>query len=219
MGNNQLYERLYYYIDEYLNLIYNYYSKDAVAYIVNYYNLSQQDSTWDNEDVFAGSYERLGDLSGIKFNKINSLPIFFIEEITTAFEATENGYTKDNVSSVVIPHSYGFIPYPGDFVKLEQSFMRPNNNIYPIFIVKGVEISSNTDKRFYKLKIEVEQSRTTDDLDNQVNNNYTFFEYTKNIYTNDNFSILSTMLNNYKTISNNLRSNYDKNCGFYNINI
>jgi len=211
----QNYLRIYDYIHEYQNLIYDYYSKHAIAFIVTYYNLNKDVTVWDDDTVFSGSYERIGDMTGIRFNKILTLPVFYIEEINTIFDAREEGYLKDGETSFVIPSSYDFVPYPGDFIKLEQSVLRPNNDIYPVFIVTGVEKSVNTDKTFWKLKAKVRESLTTTQLDNQVENLYAFVEYTKNIHTYEDALIIAQSLKRHEELAQVAKNFFDRNSGFY----
>ncbi len=211
----QKFTRLYDYIHEYQNLVYNVYSKNAVAFLCTYYSLSGNETVWDNRDLMGGAYEKVGDLSGIKWNKVLLLPVFFIEDINTSFDASETGYIKENETSIVIPSTYGITPLANDIIKLEQEYLRPNNDTYPIFTVTGAEIGPNTDKRFWKLKIGTEQSRTIDDLENQVISTYSFFDYDKKIHTLEDSQSLARLLVKSETIRTNLKSKLDQNSGFY----
>jgi len=211
----QNWTRIYDYIHEYQRLVYDVYSKDAIAFLCTYYHINKNSTVWDNTDMMGGAYEKIGDLSGIKWDKILLLPVFFIEDITTSFDATEIGLIKDNDTNLVIPSSYGFIPLANDMIKLEQSYLRPNNDIYPIFSVAGAEIDRNTDKRFWKLKLSSEQSRTLNELENQTLETYSFFDYDKSIHTLDNSTTLTRMLVKNETIKNNIKNRLDLNSGFY----
>lgn len=211
----QQFERTYQYIHEYQQLLYDFYSKTHVSYIVTYYNLDTTSTVWEDINILGGSYEKIGSLSGIKWNKYLLLPIYFPEEISTALEANEIGLIKENDSHIVLPTSYNITPYTRDIVKLEQSFLRPTNDIYPIFSVTGIEKTTNTDKYFYRLKIEVEQSRTITDIDQQVNNTYIFFEYTKKIYTLQDATFLTKLMSKNQEIRSRLTELYDFNSGFY----
>ena len=214
MSDFQNYQRTYQYIHEYQNLIYNKYSKAGVRYLVNYYNIDVESTVWEDSKIYGGAYERVGTLSGIKWNKYLLLPVYFIDEISTIFDGQEDGYVKNNETHIVFPNVYGITPYPNDIIKLEQSFLRPTNDIYPTFVVSGVEISANTDKRFWKLKIETIAS-TTVSVEEQLNNTYTFFEYTKKIYTVPEATFLTRMMVKNNLIKNTLDNLYDPNSGFY----
>ena len=217
--STQKFERIYDYIHEYQRLIYEFYSKDVVAFLTTYYHIDTGDTVWEDENLFGGAYEKVGSLSGIKWNKILLLPVYYIEEINTAFDAQDIGYVKDNETHFVIPSTYGITPLPNDKLKLEQEFLRTNNDTYPVFSVTGVEKSVNVDRLFWKLKVEVEQSVTTTQLDLQLSDTYTFFEYDKKIHSIPDAQFLTRLLAKNETLRDRLSSSlYDGNSGYYFIN-
>jgi len=212
----QNYERIYDYIHEYQRLVYEVYSKHAIAFLTTYYHIDVQETIWDNEKLMGGAYERIGELSGIMFHKILLLPVFFSEEITTMFDGQEIGYVKEGETSLVVPSTYNFIPLPGDKVKLEQAFLRKVNDIYPIYTITGIEKSTNTDLVFYKLKAKVEQSVTEEQLQNQVSGVYSFFEYSKKIHTLENAQKMAELLRRNAVLRSRIKQSfYDDNSGFY----
>lgn len=213
----QLWSRLYDYIHEYQQLVYEYYAHSAVAFQTTYWNINKDVTVWDDEQMFGGAYEMLGSLSGVKWNKYLLLPVYFSEEITTAFEGTETGLIKEQESSIVIPSEYGITPYAGDIIKLEQEFLRPTNDNFPIFAVTGVEPHPNTDRRFWKLKIKVNQSETVDDINDQTENSYAFYDYDKKIHTLEEATDLTRLLMKNETLRERLKNMWDENSGLYNI--
>jgi len=215
MSNFQNYDRLYSYIHEFQSLVQNYYSKLGIAYLTTYYNINVDQTVWDNDKIYGGAYEKIGTLSGIKWNKYLLIPVYWSEEITTVFDANEKGYVKHNEVSIVIPSTYNLIPYANDIIKLEQEYLRPNNDIYPIFIVSGIEIFPNADRRFWKLRIETFQSKTTTELEDQVENTYSFFDYTKKIYNIPQALFLNRMMSKSEDSKERLDGLYDENSGLY----
>lgn len=211
----QNYQRIYGYIHEYQNLVYNYYSKHAIAFLVTYYNLNICETVWDDENLMGGSYEPTGDLSGIKRNKILMLPVFYIEEVTTVFDAQDIGYVKENETSFVIPSTYNFTPYPNDIIKLEQDYLNPTNDTYPLYVVTGVEIQPNTQRRFWKIRCRMFQSENLVSVDAQVENTYSFVEYDKQIHTLDDAQFMTKLLYKHSILKPNLETLYDKRSGFY----
>jgi len=211
----QKYQRIYDYIHEYQNLIYNFYSKDAVAFLTTYYHVSTQETVWEDENIFGGSYDRVGEYSGVKWNKILLLPVYYIEEINTAFDGQDIGYIKENDTTLVIPSTYGFTPLPNDKVKMEQEFLRPTNDVYPIFNVGGIEKSVNADRLFWKIKVHVEQSVTLSQLDQQVLETYTFFEYDKKIHSLNDAEFLTRLLAKNEDLRTITTTLYDKRSGYY----
>jgi len=215
MSNFQNYNQLYSYIHEFQSLTQDFYSKHGISYLTTYYNINVDETVWDNDKIYGGAYEKIGTLSGIKWNKYLLIPVYWSEEITTVFDANEKGYVKHNETSVVIPSTYNLVPYPNDIIKLEQEYLRPNNDIYPIFIVSGIEIFPNTDRRFWKLRIETFQSKTTTELEDQVENTYSFFDYTKKIYDIPQALFLNRMMSKSEDSKERLDSLYDENSGIY----
>jgi len=215
MTTIQRYERLYEYIHEYQNLVYDFYAEHAVRFLVTYYNLNVPKTIWEDHDVFGGPYEWTGDLTGVRRNKILTLPIYFIEDVTTAFDGQETGYNKENETTFVFPSTHGFTPYPQDIIKFEQSFLRPSNDTYPIFVVSGVEISVNTDRRYWKLKVETFQSETLDAVDAQVENIYSYVEYDKKIHTLQDAQFMAKLLAKNANLTEKLKGLHDTRVGFY----
>lgn len=211
----QNWERLYYYIHEYQSLIYDYYSKHAVAFLVTYYNLNTQTTVWEDEKLFGGYYEKIGELSGVRWNKYVLIPVYFITEVTTAFEGTETGLTKLNESELVIPSSYGIQPYHNDIIKFEQEYLKPTTDTYPVLSVTGIEKSANTDRTFWKLRVKTEQSITTTQVDQQVSDIFVFYNYTKNIYEIDDAIYLTRIMQKHEGLKGKLNSFFDRNSGFY----
>ena len=66
-----------------------------------------------------------------------------------------------------------------------------------------------------KLKLEIFQSRTTDDLDEQVINSQVFFDYDKKIHTLSDSEFLTKLLSKNNTLQNTLKDLFDENSGFY----
>jgi len=192
--STQHYERLYDYIHEYQNLLYDFYSKDVVAFLTTFYHVDTQTTVWEDEKMFGGSYDRVGEYSGVKWNKILLLPVYYIDEITTSFDAQDIGYIKENDSTLVIPSTYGFTPLVNDKIKLEQTYLRPTNDVYPVFNVGGIEKSVNADRLFWKMKVHVEQSVTITQVEDQIEDVYSFFDYDKKIHTLADTQFLTRLL-------------------------
>ena len=211
----QKYERLYEYIHEYQSLVYDFYSKDSVAFLTTYYHIDTDETIWEDENVFAGAYDRVGEYSGIKWNKVLLLPVFYIDEISTPLDGQDIGYVKENNTTFVIPSTYGITPLPNDKIKLEQNYLRPTNNVYPLFNIGGVEKSVNADRLFWKIIVSLEQSVTETQLNNQVEAIYTFYDYDKKIHTLDDSTFMTRLLSKNKSLRTTAKSLFDSNSGFY----
>ena len=211
----QKYERLYDYIHEYQSLVYDFYSKHSVAFLTTYYHIDTDETIWEDENVFAGAYDRVGEYSGIKWNKVLLLPVFYIDEISTPLDGQDIGYVKENNTTFVIPSTYGITPLPNDKIKLEQNYLRPTNNVYPLFNIGGVEKSVNADRLFWKIIVSLEQSVTETQLNNQVEAIYTFYDYDKKIHTLDDSTFMTRLLSKNKSLRTTAKSLFDSNSGFY----
>lgn len=212
----QLYQRIYAYIEDYQRLVYDYYSKHSVAFLTTYYNINTAATIWDDEHLFGGYYEKIGELSGVRWDKYLLLPVYWIEDIATSFDGQDIGLVKENETHLVIPSSYGITPYPNDIIQFEQSYLRPTNNTYPIFEVTGVEIHPNTDRRFWKLTVGTSESHDTHHLnDEMVEDTYVFFDYDKKIHTVPEASFLTKMMVKNETLKGNMTNMWDPNSGFY----
>ena len=98
---SQKFERLYEYIHEYQSLIYDFYSKDAVAFLTTYYHIDRDETIWEDENMFGGAYEKIGDLSGVRWDKYLLIPVYYSDEISTAFDAQDIGYIDDRGMAIL----------------------------------------------------------------------------------------------------------------------
>jgi hypothetical protein len=214
----QLYTRLYDYIYDYQKLIYDYYSKTATAFLVTYYHLDLHETIWDSTKLTGGYYEKIGTLSGVKWNKILLLPVFFIENLSGELSGEDIGLVNQKETSIVIPSTYNFRPHFNDIIKLDQTYLQPNRekDVYALYVVSGIERGTTPLPRsFYRLKTVTEQSRTTTEIDQQVSNTYSFFEYTKFIYTVPDTIFLARMMLKNQVLKARLNNMFDQNSGFY----
>lgn len=210
----QNYFRYYNYAKEYEKMQYDFYSKHALAHLVTYWNINKEKTVWDKDVMAGGSYERIGDLSGMKYNRFLLLPIYFPDEINTSFNGSEHGLVKDQETTIVIPSSYGITPYAGDIVQLNQTYLQ-DDDTYPFFIVNNIEISPNTNKRFWKLKIKIWQMDKIEYILNQTEETLVFFEYDKNIYPIEEATRLAQLMSQNEDLKNKISEYYNENSGFY----
>jgi len=211
----QLYNRIYSYIHEYQDLLYNYYSKHVVAFLTTYYSFNLDKTVWDDENLMGGSYEEVGELTGIRRNKILLLPVFFTEDMSVSFDAQDIGYTKLTETVLVIPSTYNLKPYPGDLIKFEAEYLNPTKDNYPVYEVTGVEIHPNTERRFWRLRTKVFQSATTEDIDVQVEKIYSFVEYDKQIHTLEDAQFISKLLVKHEVLRDCIKKMFDNKTGYY----
>jgi len=212
----QKYERVYEYISDYHKLLYDFYSKHAVSFLVTYYHLNVDETIWDDNKLLGGAYEDFGSLTGVMYDKILLLPVYFMEDVATAFDGQEIGYVKEGNTSLTIPSTYGFTPYPGDIIKFDQTFLKQTNDTYPLFRIEGVEKSVNTDFTFWKLIAHQYQSRTTANIEErQLNRVLTFLDYDKKIHLLNDSTYITRLLIKNENLRSTLKDLYDDNSGLY----
>ena len=214
--DQQKYSRTYEYIHEYQKMVYDFYSKSVVAFLTTYWHINTAETVWDDDGIGGGGYEPIGELSGIKWDKFLLIPVYYIEEVQTPFDAQDIGYVKENETQFVIPSTYGFTPLARDMFKMEQEYLKPTQDTYPLFQVTGIEKSVNADRLFYRLRVEISQSYSETQIDEQIVDTFTFFEYDKQIHTLENASYLTNLLTKNYTLRDRAKCNlFDSNSGFY----
>lgn len=211
----QQWERLYSYINDYWYLVYKYYADVANACLATYYNLDKENSVYDGEKILGGSYEILGDLSGLRWKKILLFPCFFVEEVSPTRDLSEKGMLKPASTSIVFPSVYGVEPYTHDYVKFHQELIQPTKDIHPLYEVTGVDLTTTGDVTFYKAKLESSKN-TVDEIEKQLSYIYAFHEPTKKIYSLNIAIFLSRLIEKMQKTGERIdRYFFDKMVGMY----
>jgi len=211
----QNYNRIYDYYYEFWKTIYEVYARQGIAYKTTYYRINTTDTVWDNDSGFGGPYEIIGPLSGLKWDKILFLPIYFISELASQWDARPEGFINPGEIDITIPSDYGFTPLVGDMLKLDEYYIDKARDDNPIFIISGIKKQTHQDLAYWQVHCNLRESKTTEDLDLQVKNTLVFYDYDKKIHTlNDSIS-LTRILNKNQIISDRLKHLYDRNSGLY----
>jgi len=209
----QNWERLYEYIHEYQELVLDYYSKHGVAFLTTYWNINKDTTVWDKQQMYGGAYEKTGELSGMKWDKYLLLPVYFSEEIATGFDGSDIGLVKEQETSVVFPSIYGITPYANDIIKFESEFLQSQNDTYPLFKVTGVEPYPNTEKRYWKLRCKVYESKGTEKIEVKTEDTYVFVDYDKKVHTVEEAKTIARMLAKDEELKTNLSDMWNDNAG------
>jgi hypothetical protein len=210
----QNYNRINDYFVDFWKTLYSYYAKHGIAYLVTYYNLDKDSTVWDNTDLMGGYYEKIGQLSGVRWKKILTLPVYFIEEIDTIFDAQETGLVNEGLTGFVIPSDYGFTPHHNDIIKLYQDYVQEDDR-YALYVIAAIQKQTSGDRVFWKLGCRVEQSRTTTEIDQQVSDVLVFYDYDKKVHELSESISMTRLLAKNEAIRNNLNNLYDQNSGLY----
>jgi hypothetical protein len=154
-------------------------------------------STLDKEVLDAGSYEIIGDLSGLTWEKIVMLPIYNTEQIQPAFLADERGFGKhEQVTNLNFPTLYNIQPTARDFIHFEELPLNDGNipNVEsPMYQVVNFEKATNSFFSFWRVAAKVSWY-TKPQLDANVREVFAFVDYEKQIYQIDTAQTLFKLL-------------------------
>jgi len=204
----QQYSRYFEYLKSYIRLVYQYYSKDGSASLINYYNINMDIDVMDKDKLESGPYQFYGeDNTGITFTCCLLLPVYYIDSLEVAFTGDERGYIHEATGSITFPSSYGLQPYEHDLV---QFIIDPNDINSPpqLYEVIGIEMPNDfPEETFYKCHIKSAPANLSY-IANQVTNLTTWYEPAKKILPLDK-ALRLYHLNNYATeISQNIQNMY-----------
>jgi len=214
----QNWERLHYYPNDYLNLVYNFYARHKTdAFLCTYYRLDLQNSVCDKTLLDAAAYEETGDLSGLVWEKILLFPVYNVEYIDTSFIADERGFGQfEQVSSFNFPNTYDFYPTTWDYVNFQAIVLNKNqeeNKPDPsLYRVVHIGSSTNTFITFWKVNLKSHHTRIFE-IENQVRETFAFFDYEKRIYPAESEVTLYNMIKKNSELQ--LNNYYKENLGFY----
>ncbi len=188
------------------------------AYPVTYYNIDWDNSVYD-KDLMAGSYERhgVGQLSGMKWNKIQMLPVYWSETLQPQNSADEKGVTSrdSEITNIVIPTEYGLKSTAWDFVHFSQAFMFEASDFSPIYVVTNVDNSTHGTINYDKLTLKVTSATKLTKLETQISENYMFLELTKRIHQIQAASVLLKLQTRHDALQEQSHAMFH-NTGFYN---
>jgi hypothetical protein len=214
-----MYSQKWYSINEYaldyFEFIYRYYATCARSLPITYYNLDLPNSVYDGKLLQGGSYEPMGNLSGLLWKKIMTVQAFSFEPMVFTQTADEEGVAfRDRMSSLWLPTIYELRPYVHDYVIYEQPRQRDDQfqDQIPMYEVVNVEKASSTELTFWKVSLKSTHYKKTE-IENQLSGNYTFYDFEKHIYkTSDAIFLTKLQLKNDKLKVNDF---YKENIGLY----
>ena len=190
---------------DYYELLFLYYAACGKSIQCTYYSLDLNNSTYDKSVLDAGTYEKVGDLSGLLWNKILLLQVYQPDTLTLNFTGDEKGFGKfDQLTTLWIPSIYEIRPQVHDFVHFSNIEQRGNRFKVnqPIYEVVNLEKATNAESTFWKLYL---KPATFDkpEIDKQLCGNYTFINYENKMYRTDNAIFLSKIADKNHSLSGN----------------
>lgn len=221
MPNIVEYARRYNYIQDYFRFAYETYISYYPAYPVNYYSLDRNEGVYDDEYLMAGSYEKfgVGELSGMVWNKIYSLPVYNITQITPNQESGEKGltYSSSLNATLCIPQVYGLEPCQWDVLDINYGFDGiDRNQTKPLFTVNKIDLAHHGEYlKLYQLSIQVAPFGL-EQLEQQISNYYKFYEPTQDIKPLTNVTMLYNILNRSEDLTDKINNCfYDNKTSLY----
>ena len=170
---------------DYYELLYRYYASCAPSIPVTYYSLDLPNSVYDDTLLNAGSYEVIGNLSGLLWKKINLLQVYTFEQMQFVLQSDEGGpQFKDRMSSIWIPSIYELEPKPRDFICFDIVKTREDQfqAELPLYQVVNIEKASSNRITFWKANLK-STFQTKENIELQLSGQYSFIDFEKHIYT------------------------------------
>jgi len=195
-----MYNQKWYSINEYsldyFEFLYRYYAAVAPSQPVTYYSLDLPNSVYDATLLQAGSYEMIGNLSGMRWKKITMVQAFSFEPVPFALQADETGPNfKDRTSSLWFPTVYELEPSVHDFVVYDWATSRDNElkDQLPVYEVVNLEKASSGEATFWKTQLKSTYRRKSE-IEKQLSGSYSFVDYEKHIYKTSDAVFLQRMM-------------------------
>jgi hypothetical protein len=212
--------RRYNYIEDYFHTVYEYYISHYPAYPVNYYSLDFDNSIYDDDMLLGGSYEKtgVGELSGIKFKKIISLPVFGTQAVQPSPDSAEDGglhSSNSMMSSVLIPQIYDLKPVENDVLDINFGFKNTSKYTRALFIVTNVNLAHHGDQlNLYYLNLQIARFEKNE-LEKQISSYWQFYEPTKKILKLKNANLLTKITVKAEQNIENLKNCFDEKVNLY----
>jgi len=181
---------------DYFEFLYRYYAACAPSQPVTYYNLDLPNSVYDASLLQAGSYEMIGNLSGMRWKKITMVQAFSFEPVPFSLQADETGPNfKDRTSSLWLPTVYELMPSVHDFVVYDWATSRDDElkDQLPVYEVVNLEKASSGEVTFWKVQLK-STFRRKSEIDLQLSGSYSFVDYEKHIYRTTDAAFLHRMM-------------------------
>lgn len=168
--------RVKFYTDSYLDYIKRY-RNELKPTLCTYYLFDRARSIFDNEVLQSGGYERVGNLTGLKWYRILFFPVAFGTSAQKRYTQTEYGPTLPSETTAIFPRL--FTPSLLDFI----DYTDHSKQINHVYQVTNIEISYITDYvELYRCTLK-SQYFNTEEISNQISETLCYNEYTDEIHT------------------------------------
>lgn len=211
----QKWHAIRHYTGDYLNRVYKYYAAHGRSYVCSYYNLDFPNSNLDSTVLDAGSYETVGELSGLRWRKILLLPVYNIEQVQPTFQADEKGFGMfEQTTTFNIPTEYEIVPSIHDFLIFDEGMdtISPDPSKYALFRIIHFEKATVGVITFWRMNVKIDYVDKPS-IDNQLSGNFSFLDYEKKIYKTPVTSFLYRLLEKNSRLDGN--NSFKENVGLY----
>lgn len=211
--------RDYNFINDYFYTTHQYYQEVYRAYPVNYYSIDQSNTVWETTELRGGSYEKagVGDLSGVVWKKIYTLPVFGFEQILPSTTNDDRGQTYQDslVSTISFPASYGLKPCEWDVIDPNFGFSSDSPKIKPLLLITNVNLAQQgVYHQMYKCQVKVAPFFLTD-LEKQISSWFMFVQTLRKILPIDNATLILKLEERVDVLTNRLAELFDNSSAFY----
>ena len=201
------------YISEYKRLRTMY--ADYVPMIFcTYYRLDTEISIYDNK--YNSAYELLGNLTGLKWDKILLFPVTYGSFIQNNLDYNEKGIVSIGTDTqVTVVLEMGLTPKIDDLLIFNDAGATPGYEGNILYRVKNIEISNiGSDKYEHKLSLEAVHAKPQQ-IENQVHDTYIYVDTYRSIYENSTGTILIDCDSKAVSLEEAIRSYIDTRSGYY----
>ena len=194
------------YLNEYLRQTLDNYSIQGPSYFCTYFKFDYDDSIIDDREyIQSGNYHLVDDKSGRTWKKIHLMPLWEVEDHgPVETKASEEGVTREIITSFVIPDYIGIRPTARDFIQIYDNVTNQVSNDQPLFIVTNRIESHMGKKKVYKVKCKNSYNHLSNlDVPDNISSEWIYINHFRKIFSYEaGQRILSTLDTNYTYLEN-----------------
>lgn len=195
-------------------------------YFCTYYKLDYGNSVIDDRPyVQSGNYHLVDEKSGRVWKKIHLMPLWTVEAHGPInYKASEDGITREAITSFIIPDYLGVRPTSRDFVHIYDKISNKTSNDQPLFMVQNRSESQLGTRKIYKIDCKNSYHKISElEVPENISSEWIYVNYFRKIYAYDiGVSILNTLSKNYELLDKLTKDEtsnfaYDSNVCMFNV--
>ena len=214
------------YLNEYLNLQLNHYAIMNPNYFCTYYKLDYGNSIIDDRPyIQSGNYHLVDEKSGRVWKKIHLLPLWNVESHGPVnYKASEDGVTREIITSFTIPDYLGVRPTARDFVHIYDNVANKTNPNSTLLMVQNRSETQVGTRKVYKIDCKnTFQVLSQLDVPENISSEWIYVNFFRKIFSYDSGKmILDVLSKNYEvfeklTTDETSYFTYDSNVCMFNV--